>query len=96
MRSKKPVLVEFCADWSGSCHVIAPGLRETNNRYKFPVKFCRLDVDTHAKAAKIYGIQSVPTILLFKDGQLIDHVIGVIPKAVIAQKLDTILESDTG
>ena len=89
--SELPVLVEFLAKWSGACHVIAPGLRETGERYKSCVKFCRLDVDAHAETAKLYGVQSVPTILMFRAGQLMDHTIGVVPKTVIAQKLDALL-----
>ena len=90
-----PVLVEFFAKWSGACHVIAPGLRETGERYKSRVKFCRLDVDAYAETAKLYGVHGVPTILLFRDGQLMDHIVGVVPKTVVAQKLDAILKSDT-
>ena len=91
LESKEPVLVEFVAKWSGPCHVIAPGLRETENRYSSRVKFCKLDIDDYPETAKLYGVQSVPTILMFRAGRLMDHTVGVVPKTVIAQKLDALL-----
>jgi len=95
LKSKQPVLVEFFTKWSGACHVIAPGLRETGERYKSHVKFCKLDMDDHAEMARLYGVHGVPTILLFRDGQLMDHITGVVPKTVVAQKLDILFKSDT-
>jgi len=95
LRSKQPVLVEFLAKWSGPCHIIAPGLREIGDRYRSSVKFCKLDMDSHTDTARQYGVHGVPTILLFRDGQLMDHITGLVPKTVVAQKLDTLLKSDT-
>jgi len=95
LKSKQPVLVEFLAKWSGPCHIIAPGLREMDERYKSRVKFCRLDVDGHTDTARQYGVHGVPTILLFRDGQLMDQITGVVPKTVVAQKLDALLKPYT-
>ncbi|MFC1712946.1 thioredoxin family protein [Candidatus Poribacteria bacterium] len=95
LKSKQPVLVGFLAKWSGPCHIIAPGLRETGERYKSRVKFCKLDMDSQMGMARQYGVYGVPTILLFRGGQLVDHITGVVPRTVISQKLDTLLEPDT-
>jgi thioredoxin 1 len=91
LKNKQPVLVEFSAKWSGSCHIIAPALKEMGEKYRPHVKFCRIDVDTHAETATQYGVQRVPTILLFRDGQLVDHIIGITSKNIMAQKLNALL-----
>ena len=96
LKSKQPVLVVFLAKWSGSCHIIATALREMDEKYKSRAKFCKLDVDSHAEMVRQYGVQRVPTILFFKDGQLVDHIIGVTSKTSMAQKLNSLLESDLG
>jgi len=90
--SKEPVLVEFFAEWSGAHHIMAPGLIEMDGKYGSYVKFCRIDIDENKDLAMQYGVQSVPTIILFKNGQIIDQLVGVIPRAVIAQKLDDLIE----
>jgi thioredoxin 1 len=92
LRSGKPVLVEFFVEWSGVHHIMAPGLEEIGEKYGTRVKFCRIDTDIHKEMPKRYGIQNIPTILLFKDGQAIDQIAGVTPRGVIAQKLDALLQ----
>ena len=91
--SRQPVLVEFFSAWSGLHHIMAPGLEEMSGKYDTRVKFCRLDVHIYKDLSKQYGIQNLPTILLFKNGQPVDKIVGVTPKAFIAQKLDALLGS---
>ncbi len=93
VKSRQPVLVEFFSAWSGLHHIMAPGLEEIAEKYGKRVKFCRIDVYIYKDLAKQYSIQNVPTILLFRNGQLVDQIAGVTPKAVIAQKLDALLGS---
>jgi thioredoxin 1 len=93
LESRKPVFVEFFSAWSGLHHIMAPGLEEIAEKYGKRVKFCRIDVYIYKDLAKQYSIQNVPTILLFRNGQLVDQIADVTPKAVIAQKLDALLGS---
>jgi len=92
LESEKPVLVEFYAEWSGCHHIISPGLREIGEIYRAHVKFFRINTDIYKEMANEYGVQTIPTILLFRRGQLVDHIIGMVPKEVVAQKLRKMLK----
>lgn len=94
LESEQPVLVEFYTEWSGRHHIISPGLREMDEMYGAHVKFCRINIDSYEGIANEYGVQTIPTILLFKRGQLVDHIVGIVPKAVVAQRLKILLESE--
>ena len=93
LESKQPVLVEFFTDWSGSCHIISPGMKELAEQFRTLVKFCRINMDEQQEIAGKYGIRKIPTILFFKDGRVVDHIIGVVPKAIIAEKLNILLQT---
>ena len=93
LESSQPVLVEFFSAWSGLHHIMAPGLEEMAEKYDTRVKFCRIDVHIYRESAKQYSIQNVPTILLFRNGQVVDQIVDVSPRAIIAQKLDALLGS---
>ena len=95
IESDQYVLVEFFAEWSGAHHIMAPGLAEMDEKYRSRVRFFRIDVDRHKEVAKQYGVQNVPTILLFKDGQAVDQIVGVVPRTFVAQKLDALLGLET-
>ena len=94
LESEQPVLVEFYTEWSGRHHIISPGLREIDEIYSDHVKFCRINIDSYEEMASKYGVQTVPTILLFKRGQLVNHIIGIVPKEVVAQKLRDLLKPE--
>ena len=83
-----PVLVDFWAAWCGPCRMVAPIVEELAKEYAGKVKICKLDVDDAQKTAGEYGIRSIPALLIFKDGKVVDQVIGAVPKTQITEKLD--------
>jgi len=80
MEAKEAVVVDFWAPWCGPCRMIAPVLEELAGEYEGKVKIGKVNVDEHQDAARQYGIASIPTLLLFKNGQLVDRAIGAMPK----------------
>jgi thioredoxin 1 len=93
LKSLQLVLVEFYTGWSGGHHIISPGLMELKDKYQSRVKFCMIDVGNHKMLSEKYGIWNIPTIVFFKNGNPVDYIVGLVPKIVIAQKLDFLLES---
>ena len=88
LQSDVPVLVDFSAVWCGPCKALAPKLEELSQQYDGRVKFVTLDVDEARETAMRFGVMSVPTIMLFKDGQKVAQQIGNMPKDKIAEMLD--------
>jgi thioredoxin 1 len=89
--SDQPVLVDFWATWCGPCRVIAPSIEELASDYEGRAKVAKLDVDNNPQVAMQYGIRSIPSLIFFKDGRPVDQMIGVVPKNVLAQKLDALV-----
>ena len=85
------VLVDFWAEWCGPCKMVAPVLDDLSQEYDGKIKFTKVDVDENPETAMKYGIRSIPTLLVFKDGSPVDQVVGAVPKAVIKKRLDSAL-----
>ncbi len=91
MKSDLPVIVDFWAAWCGPCRMIAPVFEELSGDYAGRLKFGKVDVDANPATAGQYGIRSIPSLLVFKNGRVVDTIVGAVPKAALAQKIDAAL-----
>ncbi len=89
--NETPVLVDFSATWCGPCKKLDPIVHEIAGEYAGRLKVVRVDVDSARNTAARFGVLSVPTVILFKDGQVKDQVIGVLPKRQLADRVEQVL-----
>jgi len=91
LQSKVPVLVDFWATWCAPCRMIAPTIEELAKEYDGKVKIAKLDVDTNQQTASKFGVMSIPTLLLFNQGEVVDKVVGAVAKPQLTSKIDGVL-----
>jgi len=92
LESDKPVMVDFWASWCGPCLALAPIIDEIAENYGDKIKVCKLNVDENQKTAMQYGIKGIPTIIFFKNGEVVEQSVGLVPKDYLEDLIKKVIE----
>ncbi len=91
LKNEKPVVVDFWAAWCGPCRMVGPIIEELSQEYDGKAVVGKVDVDVNQEYAAKYGVRNIPTVLVFKDGEIVNRQVGVSPKKVYAEAIDAVL-----
>ncbi len=91
LESQEPVLVDFWATWCAPCRAIAPMLTELAGQYQGKLKFAKVNIDENQEIPQQFGIRSIPTLLLFKGGRVVDQIVGAVPKSKLEDALKKVV-----
>jgi len=91
LECEEPVLVDFWASWCAPCRAIAPAVEELAVQYKGKVKVAKLNIDEHQDTPQQYGVRSIPTLLVFKAGKVVEQIVGAVPKARLEEALKKVV-----
>lgn len=91
LKSETPVLVDFWAEWCGPCRMVAPVVEELSSEYEGRVKMTKLNVDDSSETTAKFGIRNIPTILFFKNGEIVDKQVGAVQKSALISKIEALL-----
>lgn len=92
LKSDKPCLVDFWAEWCGPCRMVGPIVEEIAKEYEEKLKVGKLNVDQNSQTASKYAVMSIPSMLFFNDGQMVDQITGAVPKKQIVEKIEKMVK----